>query len=756
MVENTSVIEKKGQCITFYSYKGGVGRTMALVNLACLLVKQNFRVLAIDWDVEAPGLHQFFKVANSHLGLIDLVDDIVRYTKNVENNNEKSYWEFFEHNTDRYIEKDITPKSGTRSVTIDIMKAGKFGTEEYSKKLNGINWQEIYSNSPYLFRIFAGYLESKYDFILIDSRTGLADSGGITTMLMPQKLVLVFALNNQNIDGVVDIAEQVIDYRANSTDFRSLDIYPLPSRVENTISPDLAKWIESYTTKFENLFTKKHFLDNCNLTGYFDKCFIPYYPIHAHGENIPAIVEQTTNSSFISYYYSNFLSVILQDIAPWEVKSKTIKIASNNINPVVFISYSWDSESHKEWVLNLAKTLMENGIDVILDRFYLHVGSKFSNIIEEGLLKADAIIAVFTPNYRLKAENQSGGVGHEYSIIKAEFYNQQSEKRFIPILREGTPNESVPSFVREFLWVDFTEDSKYEAKCAELIEGLLELPSVAKPELGKLPNNQIDKLNSILKQEKSVFDFLIDTLNFQNKIIDLTTNQHSEKSRVYENSKPSLKNLQNRSKWRIAKVAAICVVFVSSILFLTVRRRISGDSKAVDPSSIKSIKPNSPNTKLDSLLGIYVDFIKTYGRGGIVSICKFEYDSGRHAFIFDGVSYDERGNEYSMWRTISSEIDSKERVIRYSYKRHTLGKTITITGTGELHYSLLSSSLTYGLFSDNNYYAPLYVKYIKLNDFNNILNEHKIYSKDTINWPKIAIALMTNKEVIENYFSETF
>src|ERR1035438_33770 len=49
-----------GQIITFYSFKGGTGRTMAVANIACLLAASGQRVLIIDWDLEAPGLHRYF------------------------------------------------------------------------------------------------------------------------------------------------------------------------------------------------------------------------------------------------------------------------------------------------------------------------------------------------------------------------------------------------------------------------------------------------------------------------------------------------------------------------------------------------------------------------------------------------------------------------------------------------------------------------------------------------------------------------
>ena len=64
--------------ITFYSYKGGVGRTMALANIAVLLAQMGLKVLTVDWDLEAPGLDRYFKEymplnGNEHLGLIDLL-----------------------------------------------------------------------------------------------------------------------------------------------------------------------------------------------------------------------------------------------------------------------------------------------------------------------------------------------------------------------------------------------------------------------------------------------------------------------------------------------------------------------------------------------------------------------------------------------------------------------------------------------------------------------------------------------------------
>ena len=46
--------------VTFYSYKGGVGRSMALANVAVLLGQRRQRILVVDWDLEAPGVERYF------------------------------------------------------------------------------------------------------------------------------------------------------------------------------------------------------------------------------------------------------------------------------------------------------------------------------------------------------------------------------------------------------------------------------------------------------------------------------------------------------------------------------------------------------------------------------------------------------------------------------------------------------------------------------------------------------------------------
>src|SRR5215467_559283 len=70
-----------GTIVTFYSFKGGTGRSMALANVAWILACAGKKVLAIDWDLEAPGLHRYFypflvdKELTASDGVIDWVMD---------------------------------------------------------------------------------------------------------------------------------------------------------------------------------------------------------------------------------------------------------------------------------------------------------------------------------------------------------------------------------------------------------------------------------------------------------------------------------------------------------------------------------------------------------------------------------------------------------------------------------------------------------------------------------------------------------
>lgn len=144
--------------------------------------------------------------------------------------------------------------------------------------------------------------------------------------------------------------------------------------------------------------------------------------------------------------------------------------------PIVFISYSWDSEAHKTWVLYLANKLKEDGVEVRLDRYTNKVGAPLQYNMERSITVADKVIVIFTPGYKKKADNREGGVGYEYSIMTSDLYNNQTvNKKIIPVLVRGNRATSIPSFMQQYIHIDLSETSKFDTGYTDLKHAIFDL-----------------------------------------------------------------------------------------------------------------------------------------------------------------------------------------------------------------------------------------------------------------------------------------
>src|SRR5439155_18031704 len=98
---------------------------------------------------------------------------------------------------------------------------------------------------------------------------------------------------------------------------------------------------------------------------------------------------------------------------------------ADTMQPIrVFISYSWDSDVHKDWVREFADKLATNGIDIILDQYDLRIGEDRFQFMETSVRQADAVLCVCTPAYVSKANGRSAGVGVETSLITLQFFER--------------------------------------------------------------------------------------------------------------------------------------------------------------------------------------------------------------------------------------------------------------------------------------------------------------------------------------------
>jgi MinD-like ATPase involved in chromosome partitioning or flagellar assembly len=189
--------------ITFYSYKGGVGRSLALSNIAALLVKNGRRVVLIDFDLEAPGLDSF-----DEFSCIVGKPGVVEYTSQFLLTGEAPKIEHFVHHCHLH---------DAPSGDLWIMPAGTKNAA-YNHERANINWAEMYDGGvgvPFVENWKSAIARHcQPDYVLVDSRTGLTDVGGICTLHLPDLVVMLFGLNDQNIKGIAAVARSVRESNA--------------------------------------------------------------------------------------------------------------------------------------------------------------------------------------------------------------------------------------------------------------------------------------------------------------------------------------------------------------------------------------------------------------------------------------------------------------------------------------------------------------------------------------------------------------
>ncbi len=164
--------------------------------------------------------------------------------------------------------------------------------------------------------------------------------------------------------------------------------------------------------------------------------------------------------------------------------------------PSVFISYSHDSEDHKAWVLQLATRLRYNGVNTILDRWNLDLGTDVAAFIERGLSESNRVLCICSESYVRKANLKEGGVGYEKKIMTAEIMADLDANWVIPVIRDNTGKDLVPTFLRGCVYVDFLDDLRYEEKYEELLRSLLDEPILPVPPIGDNPFETIKQFSN--------------------------------------------------------------------------------------------------------------------------------------------------------------------------------------------------------------------------------------------------------------------
>lgn len=231
----------KSQITTFYSYKGGSGRSMTLANVAWALATNGERVLVVDWDLEAPGLHRYFHPfltdpdQSTSAGLVDRIwDYVLELGREPDRKNRFKLADC----SDIVQELDL-PVAGRGC--LHFIGAGQ-QNDRYSEKVGGLDWNGLYArfDGEAFISHMMKWARERYTHVLIDSRTGVADTAGICTAQVPDALVLCLVYNRQSIEGTAAVARSIKASRK-AGKRQSLRMEFVPSRVEERSAVEAAR-----------------------------------------------------------------------------------------------------------------------------------------------------------------------------------------------------------------------------------------------------------------------------------------------------------------------------------------------------------------------------------------------------------------------------------------------------------------------------------------------------------------------------------
>jgi len=296
--------------ITFYSYKGGVGRTSSLVNTAILRANEGNTVVVIDFDLEAPGTGSYFnqldpKYDGNRPGILEYL------VAAIEQKEIPSIKSFAYDLSDK-----INQANGGK---LWVISAGQTGNQSYYKNLEKIKWTEIFENSngELLLKNLKNQIQTEFgnpDYTFLDSRTGITETGGVCTKYLADLVVIITSLNEQNISGTANIFRELKQER--------IKMLLVASNIPVGFPIDSSQLFGQRLQNFQESFGKEP-----------DVC-IYYYPSLSLNELLPSVTLKGAHYSVL------FKSIVETDplMRSYEELSKKIESSAHTVYSPSYLS----------------------------------------------------------------------------------------------------------------------------------------------------------------------------------------------------------------------------------------------------------------------------------------------------------------------------------------------------------------------------------------------------------------------------------
>jgi MinD-like ATPase involved in chromosome partitioning or flagellar assembly len=442
--------------VTFYSYKGGVGRSMALANIAVLLARRGLKVLAVDWDLEAPGLERYFNYFEIKPG----GPGLLRMCMEARDNGTADFRDFTS-SFDCEAEHPIT-----------LLSSGRDQDEAYSRNLEVFDWEEFFAkNGGHFIEGLRQRWREEFDIVLIDSRTGLSDTGGICTIQLPDIVVAMFTANYQSLYGVRDVMRLAQKARQGlAYDRMPLSVLPLPARWGVQEFQETQVWLDRVTEGVKEFF-EDWVPRTIRARDVVERVKIPQADFFGFGEKLAVVEQGTTDPQGMGFVYDHLASFLASDFTNLGVlvgelavreadrieKAKPKPPVSNvagseDYRYDIFVSYE---HSIAEWVLEFVealrlelRSLRADEPRIFLDLREIQLARPLTEEYRDALTRSKVLLAFLTPRYANSELAETEFLPFRQRAL------QTGKRVLVPVLIRGDASRDFPYFFQEFQYLD--------------------------------------------------------------------------------------------------------------------------------------------------------------------------------------------------------------------------------------------------------------------------------------------------------------
>ncbi|MEO3749611.1 FxSxx-COOH system tetratricopeptide repeat protein [Streptomyces sp. B6B3] len=295
-------VTRPASIVTFYSYKGGAGRTVALANVAWILASAGKTVLVVDFDLETPGLHGYYRQfltdreLESTTGVLDLVHGFAEGA-NANGAGREDLRDLLDTYTDLSAHVVGLNARFPHGGRLDYLGPGQHD-DDYPERLTAFNWTEFLGSeegAEYLLRLRERMRHGEWDYVLVDSRAGVSPVARICTSVLPDVVVCALTMDSASIAGTARVARGLA-----APDGRAIRVHALPTHSGSSELP---------LRQAKSSEARQAFRDLLGLPGqeaeetYWDQVQVPYAPFYAMSGELAVLRERPTDTAGVLPHY---------------------------------------------------------------------------------------------------------------------------------------------------------------------------------------------------------------------------------------------------------------------------------------------------------------------------------------------------------------------------------------------------------------------------------------------------------------------